>query len=250
MQKQFKSAIEEALESKTSDRTLMRAKSAKQRFPVAKWVEDLGILQDTAIKVHKEEKSERHSRSRASSSHQVSGQFGGDRNSFTNTASTQADTFLAGGLRENPVTGLSTGLNRSLSLGVRTGPGHRSRFVEEDTPFPQIMEMPDRQRSEVIAEEYFLSREQAEQMWRTDQRQESSRAFEGGTDNSTLREPDEARQSRSRGRSMSPAAGIRYSRLPDDRERFDSPAAGNSLLRVGSRTHRRNKSSDSYKRYE
>ncbi|TID22987.1 glycosyltransferase family 5 protein [Venturia nashicola] len=249
MQRQFKSAIEEALESKTADRALMRAKSAKQRFPVAKWVEDLGILQDTAIRVHEEEKGGHHSRNRAFSSHRISGQSGGDRNSLSNPASTQADDFLAGGLRENPVTGLSTGLNRSLSLGVRTGPGHRSRLVGEDSSLPQIMEMPDRPRSEVIADEYFLSRDQAEQMWRTDQRQESLRALEGGNDNSSLRgEPDEAHRSRSRGRSMSPAAGIRYSRSPDDRDRSNSPAAGDSLLMVGSRTHRRNQSSGSYKR--
>lgn len=31
----------------------MRARSAKQRFPVAQWKEDLGILQETAIKLHR-----------------------------------------------------------------------------------------------------------------------------------------------------------------------------------------------------
>lgn len=248
MQRQFKSAIEEALESKTADRALMRAKSAKQRFPVAKWVEDLGILQDTAIRVHQEEKGGRHGRSRPSSSHRVSGYFGGDRNSMINTASAQADEFLAGGLRDTPAIGLSTGLNRSLSLGVRTGPGHRSRYIEEESiSLPQVMEMPERPRSEVIGEEYFLSREQAEQMWREDQQHESLRALEGsGRDSLTLREPEEAR---SRGRSLSPAAGIRYSRSPDDRDRSVSPSADDSLLRIGSRTHRRNKSSDALKRY-
>lgn len=249
MQRQFKSAIEEALESKTADRALMRAKSAKQRFPVAKWVEDLGILQDTAIKVHEEENGGHHSRSRASSSHRTSGHFDGDRNSLARPASTEADDFLAGGLRENPVTGLATGLNRSLSLGVRTGPGHQVQFAEEDSlPLPQIMEMLERPRSEVIGEEYFLSREQAEQMWRIDQQHESLRAIKGENDTSSLREPDEAHQLRSRGRTVSPAAGIRYSRSPDDRERSDSPSAGDSLLRVGSRTHRRNQSSDAFKR--
>jgi alpha-1,3-glucan synthase len=250
MQRQFKAAIEEALESKTADRALMRAKSAKQRFPVAKWVEDLGILQDTAIRVHDEEKGGRHGRSRPSSSHRISGYFGGDRNSMIHTASAQADEFLVGGLREDPATGLTTGLNRSLSLGVRTGPGHRSRFVEEESPsLPQVMEMPERPRSEVIGEEYFLSREQAEQMWREDQQHESLRALEGGGDNSSLRQLDETQRSRSRGRSLSPAAGIRYSRSPDDRDRSASPSAGDSLLRIGSRLHRRNRSEDALKRY-
>lgn len=50
--KQFKMAIQDALSSKTEVREQMRARSALQRFPVAQWVEDLGILQTTAIKTH------------------------------------------------------------------------------------------------------------------------------------------------------------------------------------------------------
>ncbi|KAI9720143.1 MAG: Cell wall alpha-1,3-glucan synthase ags1 [Chrysothrix sp. TS-e1954] len=50
---QFKLAINEAIESKQSTRAKMRARSAKQRFPVAQWVEDLEILQSTAIKIHR-----------------------------------------------------------------------------------------------------------------------------------------------------------------------------------------------------
>ena len=49
---QFKSAITEALASKTEMRALMRARSAKQRFPVQQWVEDLETLQTTAIEKH------------------------------------------------------------------------------------------------------------------------------------------------------------------------------------------------------
>ena len=50
---QFKMAIQAALASKTDVRAMMRARSAKQRFPVAQWVEDLGILQSKAIKTHR-----------------------------------------------------------------------------------------------------------------------------------------------------------------------------------------------------
>jgi alpha-1,3-glucan synthase len=50
--RQFKTAIVSALESKQSDRALMRAWSAKQRFPVAQWLEGLGKLQAQAITVH------------------------------------------------------------------------------------------------------------------------------------------------------------------------------------------------------
>jgi alpha-1,3-glucan synthase len=50
--KQLKTAIISALESKESDRALMRAWSAKQRFPVAQWLEGLGKLQDQAVQIH------------------------------------------------------------------------------------------------------------------------------------------------------------------------------------------------------
>ena len=50
--KQFKEAIREAMSATTETRALMRARSAKQRFPVAQWVEDLEILQSTSIRIH------------------------------------------------------------------------------------------------------------------------------------------------------------------------------------------------------
>lgn len=56
MLQQFKSAIEEALTSNIQSGATMRARSAKQRFPVAKWVENLNTLQQNATKVHAEEK--------------------------------------------------------------------------------------------------------------------------------------------------------------------------------------------------
>lgn len=57
---QFKMAIEAALASKQDVRAMMRARSAKQRFPVAQWVEDLEILQSTAIKIHQKEAAKAH----------------------------------------------------------------------------------------------------------------------------------------------------------------------------------------------
>ena len=50
---QFRYAITEALASKTETRAKMRARSAKQRFPVAQWVEGLETLQQTSMKLHK-----------------------------------------------------------------------------------------------------------------------------------------------------------------------------------------------------
>ncbi|CAG8424933.1 unnamed protein product [Penicillium salamii] len=49
---QFKMAINDALKSSQETRALMRARSSKQRFPVAQWVEDLEILQTTSIEKH------------------------------------------------------------------------------------------------------------------------------------------------------------------------------------------------------
>ena len=48
---QFKIAIQGALNSKPKVRAIMRARAAKQRFPVAQWVEDLEKLQSTAIEL-------------------------------------------------------------------------------------------------------------------------------------------------------------------------------------------------------
>ena len=49
---QLKGAIKGALDSSTQIRAMMRARSSKQRFPVAQWIEDLEILQTTSIKLH------------------------------------------------------------------------------------------------------------------------------------------------------------------------------------------------------
>ncbi|KKY22764.1 putative alpha-glucan [Phaeomoniella chlamydospora] len=53
MLSQFGNAIEDALASKKSVRAQLRARSAKQRFPVAQWVEDLETLQTMSIDKHK-----------------------------------------------------------------------------------------------------------------------------------------------------------------------------------------------------
>ena len=49
---QFGKAIRQAMSSSAKTRALMRARAAKQRFPVAQWVEDLEILQSTPIRIH------------------------------------------------------------------------------------------------------------------------------------------------------------------------------------------------------
>lgn len=66
--KQFKLAIDSALSSKPEVRAMMRARSAKQRFPVAQWIEDLEILQSTAIRIHDKERTKAQAQSSTSAS--------------------------------------------------------------------------------------------------------------------------------------------------------------------------------------
>ncbi|RDH31235.1 alpha-1,3-glucan synthase [Aspergillus welwitschiae] len=65
---QFKLAINDALRSSQETRAMMRARSGKQRFPVAQWVEDLEILQTTSILKHA-----KHSKSQDRNSWRISG---------------------------------------------------------------------------------------------------------------------------------------------------------------------------------
>ncbi|KAJ6004274.1 hypothetical protein N7499_000343 [Penicillium canescens] len=133
---QFKLAIEAALNSKTSTRAMMRARSAKQRFPVAQWVEDLEILQSTAIQHYPRfydppphaisnpmnglpspglPPGFTHSRDSSYSFNQMNDL--GSQNKAIYSPEPNADDT------EKPKSGLS----RSLSLGVRSGPGHAAR---------------------------------------------------------------------------------------------------------------------------
>ena len=51
----FKQAIQSAIASKPNVRARMRARAAKQRLPVAQWVEDLGRMQDDSIKISQQQ---------------------------------------------------------------------------------------------------------------------------------------------------------------------------------------------------
>lgn len=66
--KQFKLAIDSALNSNAEVRAIMRARSALQRFPVAQWIENLEILQSTAIRIHNKEREKTQSQSTGSAS--------------------------------------------------------------------------------------------------------------------------------------------------------------------------------------
>ena len=126
---QFKMAIEGALASKTSVRATMRARSAKQRFPIAQWQEDLSIMQDTAIRLsQKAALKQRDKIARYSGT--VSGVstpsriFRGQRSMPT----TAPHSALASALPSEPTTRATSPIREAksgpLSLGLRYGPGH------------------------------------------------------------------------------------------------------------------------------
>ncbi|KAJ5179972.1 alpha-1-3-glucan synthase [Penicillium capsulatum] len=150
---QFKLAIEAALNSKTETRAIMRARSAKQRFPVAQWVEDLEILQSTAIEVHNKV-AKGHGRPATASgtatpigatqpqfdmtmsplpSPGIHNAFNHSRDSSYSSFNQASDlgspkhTVYSRDLSPSETEKPKSGLSRSLSLGVRSGPGHRSR---------------------------------------------------------------------------------------------------------------------------
>ncbi|KGO47515.1 Glycosyl transferase, family 1 [Penicillium expansum] len=150
---QFKLAIEAALNSKTSVRAMMRARSAKQRFPVAQWVEDLEILQSTAIAVHNKVKTNNNNPRPGTSS--GFGSLSSAMNSMTSLGNGMPSPGMNSPFAHSRESSYSfnqmnnmtpqkkvsyspdpsmeetekpkSGLSRSLSLGVRSGPGHAAR---------------------------------------------------------------------------------------------------------------------------
>ncbi|KAL8882053.1 MAG: hypothetical protein Q9198_000876 [Flavoplaca austrocitrina] len=159
---QFKMAIEGALESKQETRAMMRARSAKQRFPVAQWVEDLEILQSTAIKIHQKEAGRSSTRpsslaipepnilgpdstsppgtplvanSRSNSNTSLASHFGSHSRtpSYGNLHSLSQWTKSKPGSAASSRAGSPTRpgdtppvpkITRTLSLGMKAGPGH------------------------------------------------------------------------------------------------------------------------------
>ncbi|PWY70843.1 alpha-1,3 glucan synthase [Aspergillus sclerotioniger CBS 115572] len=150
---QFRQAIDAALESKPETRAKMRARSAKQRFPVAQWVEDLEILQTTSIQVHNKMIKDHgrsltpfmnsfrgsvSSRPQSSAWTPMQSSLAPTRNS-SHTNLNRLSEFIA---PSEPTERVVSGLQRKLSLGVRSGPGHhprsaRAEGAQEDLPVTQ-----------------------------------------------------------------------------------------------------------------
>lgn len=142
---QFKQAIHGALRSNYETRATMRARSAKQRFPVAQWKEDLEILQSNSIKIHDKRLARRRNGLASGAATPFGGSgwntpnlpgwmtprsgwatpsgFGTPWGGNTPTASrpnTRPPSPTRGTADNSPV--LSR--NNSFSLGTRSGPGH------------------------------------------------------------------------------------------------------------------------------
>ncbi|KAL4807069.1 hypothetical protein BDV18DRAFT_136820 [Aspergillus unguis] len=153
---QFKLAIGSALNSKPQVRAKMRARSAKQRFPVAQWVEDLEILQSTAMRIHSKNSAKSHAQPYTASGSSLSlgmmtPQIASSGTATPSGIQTPPLAHSRSGSSSN-VNHLSvygpqqrntivysrdpspggndeprSGLGSQLSLGVRAGPGHLMR---------------------------------------------------------------------------------------------------------------------------
>lgn len=125
---QFKMAIQAAIASKSDMRAKMRARAAKQRFPVAQWKEDLSVMQDTAIALSEKQTSKQKNKtmSRFSAIHSgIQSGISTPRNWSGQLASPNITAPPSGQSTRAPSpTGAERGRKGVLSLGLRTGPGH------------------------------------------------------------------------------------------------------------------------------
>jgi alpha-1,3-glucan synthase len=158
---QFKAAIDDALGSSQKLRSGMRAQSAKQRFPVARWVEDLEILHSASIRIHEREKRSGKGLRRRTRPSSVDG---GLVSSYIYEDQEQAHT-------EEPI-GQAGGISRSLSLGHRAGPGHKVAI----SPGDRLADVGE------IAEEdseFHMTVEEVETAIREDHVRDAARSLEG-----------------------------------------------------------------------
>ncbi|KAF2214124.1 glycosyltransferase family 5 protein [Cercospora zeae-maydis SCOH1-5] len=181
---QFKMAIAAALKSDYNTRAMMRARSAKQRFPVAQWKEDLEILQGTCIKIHK--KRMEHITARRMGLEDKSGTSSGwntpgwmtPRSGWGTPAGSRPNTRPSSPTRSGATTP-NASRPASLSLGMRHGPGHGGSPPQSITPFSQtpsasrrnsVDEQHDpRRRLSSIEDEEIITRQAAEESKRRSQ---------------------------------------------------------------------------------
>lgn len=199
---QFKTAIEDALAATTETKAMMRARSAVQRFPVQKWVEDLDKLQSTAIRIHQREANYGIQPARRSVSN-----FGNESNislARSRDASPSAGSVYETRLRTSPS---PSNLNRTLSLGSRAGPGHHGRTPRVQVTDADIAEDDEdsfgSDYSEEIEEE-TITREEADTFTRQSDRADALDQLEGRGRNLSLSAPQPVLMPGHRSRSPSP----------------------------------------------
>lgn len=192
---QFKMAIQGALKSSYETRAMMRARSAKQRFPVAQWKEDLEILQSSSIKIHDKRLARRKNGLASGATTPFgsgwntpnlpgwmtprsgwatpSGGMGTPWGGNTPNASrpnTRPPSPNRGTADNSPV----MSRNNSFSLGTRAGPGHsmhsfnarptpsRRNSVEQMNNRPRLTRIEDEDEVHMSAEDAQYAREQAQ----------------------------------------------------------------------------------------
>ncbi|KOS40296.1 hypothetical protein ACN38_g8832 [Penicillium nordicum] len=185
---QLRTAIKSALDSSLETRQEMRANSAKQRFPVLEWVQKLEVLQRTSIHVHHQKNqltvagSARESQiywetpglrdsgmiSRPSSHLSLPGTLDANRTSQTQPAQPSLLQLQAVEAQEMQAAESNRGntLNRNLSLGRRSGPGHgRKRLTKKSPRESQMLEPIDGDTTDdegfVTPQENLITQEEA-----------------------------------------------------------------------------------------
>ena len=176
--RQFKTAITDALASSVETRATMRARSAKQRFPVAQWKQDIELLHTASIRTHQrtiEKKKGSGLNSGATTPGWATPSLPGWMTPRDGTGSRGGSgTPVASQPNTRPPS--PTREHSKLSLGIRSGPGHDSNRddgsagsqnsqTEANAPFDAIPE-----------EEEYLSTASAEEAKRRSQLQQLAAA--------------------------------------------------------------------------
>lgn len=213
----------------------MRARSAKQRFPVAQWVEDLEILQSAAIRIHKSEK--RTSRRRSPSPLRL-----GTRDARSDRLSTYEEDPVPS--FEEVARDAGSGFHRTLTLGSRAGPGHRLSSAGQSTRV---------WNGEEEHAEVTISQEEAEAAFRSEEVRHALSQLEGRPRTTPRLDTDD--DSRGRAGTRTPRISVELASaveartfdftMTDDRSRSPNSAAGANLLPTNARSSARHASSTS-----
>lgn len=192
--RQFKTAIADALASSEETRAGMRARSAKQRFPVAQWKQDIELLHTASIHTHKRtlEKKKTGQISGTSTPGWATPSLPGwmtpgnatpgwmtPRNGTTRSGTpvtSQPNTRPPSPTRDRDH---HAELSRQLSLGIRAGPGHQlteQSSSSQDDGSQRSQEEYAEARDSIPEEEEYVTPASAEEARRRAQLQQLAAA--------------------------------------------------------------------------